>query len=244
MLDEWGIRGRTTRVWTGADVRMGFTSLMPLWPGVIAFAIAFAVTARSAGFSGIEILATSVLVFAGSAQVATVALYASGAAFIPIVLTTLLINLRHTLYGLSLSRWLPERSDPPKPLLAFFLTDESYGISTKAFLSGNGSARFLFGCSISLWVTWISSTVIGVLIGGAIPSIDSVGLDFVFPLTFVALLAPLLRSRIDLLVVAVAAGFMLTLGQFFSPGMVIVPIIAVAALTGVLAERKPRGTAA
>ena len=47
--------------------RAGFISMLPLWPGAIAFAIAFAISARSAGFSLLEAQALSMLVFAGSA---------------------------------------------------------------------------------------------------------------------------------------------------------------------------------
>ncbi|MEZ4571382.1 MAG: AzlC family ABC transporter permease [Thermomicrobiales bacterium] len=107
------------------DFRRGFIQMIPLWPGVVAFSIAYAIAARTAGFGPFEIVAMSALIFAGSAQVAAVALYASGAGFIPIVLTGLLLNVRHIFYGLSINRWLPERTTPPKPVLAFFLTDES-----------------------------------------------------------------------------------------------------------------------
>jgi 4-azaleucine resistance transporter AzlC len=232
-------RVRRLFAWTGVhpDVRRGFTAFVPLWPGVMAFAVAFAVAARSAGFSDLEILALSGLVFAGSAQVATVALYDSGAAFVPIVLTTLLINLRHTLYGLSLNRWLPERTRPPKPLLAFFLTDETYGLTMKAYLSGRGNVLFLFGASISLWAGFISATALGVLLGGALSSTERIGLDFVFPLTFVALLVPLLRTRVDFLVAVIAGSLMLLLDGLITGGLAIVLVILLAACVGALLDR-------
>jgi 4-azaleucine resistance transporter AzlC len=242
--DRHQLRGRVARAGVHSDIRRGFAAFVPLWPGVMAFAVAFAVAARSAGFSDVEILALSGLVFAGSAQVATVALYDAGAAFIPIVLATLLINLRHTLYGLSLDRWLPGRTRPPKPLLAFFLTDETYGLTLKAFLSGRGSVLFLFGASVSLWAAFISATALGVLLGGALPSTEKIGLDFVFPLTFVALLVPLLRTRVDFLVAAIAGGLMLLLDDLIPGGVTIVLVILLAATAGtVLGRGQPERTA-
>ena len=91
---------------TRAAFTRGFWALAPLWLGVVPFGLAYAVTARSAGLSLVETQALSVLVFAGSAQFSAVGLFAAGAAGLEIVLTTLLLNVRHVLYGLSLGREL------------------------------------------------------------------------------------------------------------------------------------------
>lgn len=211
--------------------------MFPLWPGVIAFAPAFAIAARSAGFSAPEVVAMSLFIFAGSAQVATVALYASGAGFIPIVLTASLLNLRHTFYGLSVSRWLPERTTPPKPLLAFFLTDESYGMTLRSLTTGHGGALHLFGASSSLWVIYIASTTVGALLGGKLPTADSAGLEFIFPLTFIALLIPLLRGRVEFTVALVAAVLMYLIDGLVPDGASIVLVILVAVGVGVLLDR-------
>ena len=220
-----------------ADFRRGFAALLPLWPGVLAFAIAFALAARAAGFSAPEAVALSLFVFAGSAQVATVALYAGGAGFIPIVLTGLLLNLRHTYYGLSLSRWLPERTTPPKALLAYFLTDESYGMTIRSFMAGRGGALYLFGASMSLWVVYIASTTVGAVLGGSLPWAHASSLEFIFPLTFIALLIPLLRSRVDFAVALVAAALMYLLDGLVPDGASIVLVILLAAGVGVLLDR-------
>ena len=225
------------------DFRRGFIALIPLWPGVIAFAVAFAIAAQTAGFTTLEVIALSLFVFAGSAQVATVALYASGAGIISIVLTSLLLNVRHTFYGLTINRWLPERSHPPKPFLAFFLTDESFGITIRSFLAGTGSAAYLFGASISLWISFVSSTIAGALIGGALPATDSIGLEFIFPLTFIALLIPLLRTRIDIAVAGLAGVLMYLFDGLVADGLSIVLVIAIAAFVGLLLDsRWPKAT--
>src|SRR5688572_33293507 len=89
-----------------AEMRRGFLAVAPLWPGDIAFGLAFALIARTSGFSGIETQALSMLVFAGSAQLAAVTLFADGAGVAAILLTVLVLNLRHVLYALSLDRLL------------------------------------------------------------------------------------------------------------------------------------------
>ncbi|MEZ4522388.1 MAG: AzlC family ABC transporter permease [Thermomicrobiales bacterium] len=211
------------------DFRRGFIQMIPLWPGVVAFSIAYAIAARTAGFGPFEIVAMSALIFAGSAQVAAVALYASGAGFIPIVLTGLLLNVRHIFYGLSINRWLPERTTPPKPVLAFFLTDESYGVSLRSFVAGRVSSLFLLGVSISLWIIYIPATAFGALVGDALPATERIGLEFIFPLTFVALLMPMLKTRVDVAVAIIAAALMFAIDGVVPDGASIVLVIALAA---------------
>src|SRR5262245_15747960 len=82
----------------------GFRAMAPLWLGVIPFGLAYAVTARGAGLSLLETQALSLFVFAGSAQVSAAGLFATAAGGFSIVLTTFLLNVRHVLYGLSLTR--------------------------------------------------------------------------------------------------------------------------------------------
>ena len=176
-----------------AEFWRGYRAMAPLWAGIGPFAIAFALAARAAGFSLAETQALSMVVFAGSAQFATVTLFAAGAGAAPIVLTALLLNLRHVLYGLSLAPYLGPRTRPPRPLLAFFVTDESYGLAIKECLAGRGGDAYLFGASLSLYGVFAASTLAGALLGTRLPDLTRLGLDFVFPLPFLALLLPLLR---------------------------------------------------
>ena len=65
------------------------------------------------GFSPIEAMAMSVIVFAGAAQFAAVGYVASGLAWPGIILLTALLNARHLLYSASLRPWLQRRATPP-----------------------------------------------------------------------------------------------------------------------------------
>ena len=65
---------------TDGAFRRGFLAMVPLWLGVVPFALAYAVTARRAGLSLVETQALSLFVFAGSAQFSAVGLFAAGAA--------------------------------------------------------------------------------------------------------------------------------------------------------------------
>lgn len=193
--------------------RSGFRALAPLWLGVIPFGIAYAVIARDAGLSLLETQALSVLVFAGSAQVSAAGLFARGAGGLEIVLTTLLLNARHVLYGVSLGRAIP-MTRRQRPVAAYFLTDEAYGV---AIASGARTFPFLLGAEISLFLTWNLATLAGGILGTAIPDPKKLGVDFVFPIAFLALLVPLVRRRTDL-VVAVFAGALAWVLAQWAPG--------------------------
>jgi len=175
--------------------------MAPLWLGVVPFALVYAVLAREAGLTLLETQALSVLVFAGSAQVSAVGLFGSGAAALEIVSTTFLLNVRHVLYGLSLGRRTP-LSRRQRPVAAYFLTDEAFGVVAA---SGERTFAFLLGAELSLFGMWNLATLGGAIAGSAITDPAELGIDLVFPLAFLALLVPLVRTRVELLV-AVASG--------------------------------------
>ena len=220
------------------EVRNGFVAVMPLWPGGIPFGITFAILARESGYSAFETQLMSLLVYAGSAQMAMVTLAAGGAGALAIVLTALTLNLRHILYGLSANRQIGVAERPRRSILAFFLTDESYGMTTRAWLAGRGSAAFMLGAGLSLYIEFNLSTLAGILFGSLLPDVERIGLDIIFPLWFLALLLPLLRTRRHLLVAAVAATIALLAGQTLSGGVTILLATVAAALTGVALERR------
>ena len=220
------------------DFPRGFLAALPLWPGVVPFGAAFAILARTAGFSGLETQAFSLLVFSGAAQVAAVTLSAGGAGTLAIVLTALMLNLRHVLYSLSLNPRLPQRTRPPRPILAFFLTDEAYGLTIRDALDGGGGVGFLLGAAFSLYGSFGLATLAGILLGGFLPDPQRIGLDFIFPLTFLALLLPLVRSRRQVLVAAVSGGAALLLSRFTDGGVTVLVATVLAAGLGALLDRR------
>ncbi|HEY7030928.1 MAG TPA: AzlC family ABC transporter permease [Thermomicrobiales bacterium] len=213
--------------------------MLPLWLGVVPFALAFAILARTSGFSTFETEALSILVFAGSAQLAFVGLARDGAGGAAILVAVVLLNLRHVLYGLSLNAHLPPRTRPPRQILAAGMTDESYGLTIRAHLSGRGSDGFFFGANLSLLVGFTIATLIGALVGSRLRAPDRLGLDMVFPLSFLALLLPLLRTRVDLTIALVSGGLALAMsrspwaaGLPSSPARSPVPVSASCSITG------------
>ena len=157
----------------------------------------------------------SLLVYAGGAQFTAVRLAGQGAAAGLLVVTAALINLRHVLYGLSLAPHLRTARPVLSAAAAFFLVDESYGLTQRASVEGRGGPAYLLGAGTALYLAWNLGTELGIAFSALLPDPRVIGLDLVFPLTFAALLAPLLRQTANRQVAAVA----------FAAGMIAVPAL-------------------
>lgn len=221
------------------QVRLGFLTALPLWVGALPFGVTFAVLARTAGFSALETQALSVLVLAGSAQLAIVTLFGGGAGAIAILATTLMLNLRHILYAISTQARIQPGDRPSRPILAHFLMDEAYGLATREYLKGRGSTAVLFGAGLSLAICFNVATFIGIAFGSMLPYPERIGLDFIFPLSFLALLLPFLRSRNAVLVAAFSAVTVLITRELMNPSVAFMLTVIVAVTLGTLLEQRP-----
>jgi len=150
----------------------------------------------------------SLLVHAGSAQFVALGMWniASGAA---IVLTTLVINLRHLLMGASMAPHLCGLSRPWQALLALWMSDESYAVAIAAYERGQGSRWYFLGANVGIYLAWTAGGLLGALLGTAIPDPGRYGLDLVFPLAFLGLLVSFLKDRISVAVALAAGGLAL-----------------------------------
>lgn len=194
----------------------GLLATLPLAPGVVAFGLLYGVMARQVGFSPWEAWAMSLIVHAGSAQFTALGMWQVANA-IPIILTTLVINLRHMLMGASVAPYLRGLSPLWKALLALWMSDESYALAIAEYERGHGSHRYFLGANVGIYLTWPTSGLVGALLGAAIPDPSRYGLDLVFPLAFLGLLTAFLKDRIGIAVAIVAGGLAL-LGTFLLPG--------------------------
>lgn len=212
--------------------RDGVIAVLPLMVGVVPFALVFGMSARAGGWSVVETQALSMLLFAGSAQLAVLSLAAGGAAGATIVVVVALLNLRHVLYGMALARWLPRDEPPARPLLAALVTDESFGLATREAVAGRPSAAFLWGSSVTLYALFAIFTLVGALLGNRIPDPSGLGLDIVFPLTFLALLLVVVRGWRDWLVAALSGALVVALRQVTDGGTALLGATVAAATIG------------
>lgn len=217
----------------------GVRATLPLELGAIPFGIIFGAVAVNAGLSSQAAAAMSAFVFAGSSQFVAAGLISSGAGIALIVLTTLIVNLRHALYAASLAphvKHLPQRWLLP---LGFWLTDESFLVVMERYQGSDSSAHkhwFYLGSALTMYTNWQIFTWIGIFAGQSIPNPLAWGLDFALPVTFIGMLVPTIRQRSVLVCVLVAAaGSLVFAGLPHKLGMIVTVLLA--AGVGVLAGR-------
>jgi len=188
-----------------AGVRAGVIASLPVTVSVFAYGLVFGLLARQTGMRFVDALLMSSLVYAGSAQFVALDLWASPLPIGALVLTTLIINLRHILMGAALRPWFGSLP----PILAygsmFFLVDENWALSMREFVRGGRNVGFFIGSGAAIFCAWVGATVSGFTIGSAIRDPAELGLDFAFTAVFIALLVGLWRGRKDFVPWLVAA---------------------------------------
>jgi predicted branched-subunit amino acid permease len=214
----------------------GYLALLPLWSGAIPAGIAFGVAARAAGLSVLETQVMSLVVFSAAGQIGAVSLLAGGASPPVLVGTVMALNAQLLLLGVAIGRQL-RLSLPQRLLAAWLLTDGAYGVSL-----GVGPLRLavLLGAGASMYSGWNIGTALGAVLGAVLPGPRAFGIDLVAPLSFLAVLVPLLRSRPMLLVAAAAGLAAFVLLRVAPGGVAVLGAGLVGCAVGAWATREPR----
>ena len=219
----------------------------PLQLGVIPFGMLYGIGALAAGMPVWLAQLTSMLVFAGAAQLVIVQMLGAAAGALPMGLTAVLLNLRHMLYSASVAehvRHLPRRW---RVALAYLLTDEAYAVAilryTRPAAADQEQAEpdlrhwYFLGCGLTLWGCWQLSTALGIAFGARIP--PEWDIDFAVPLTFIALLTLLVKERAGQAAALVAALAVLALAALpFRLGLVLAIVLGL--LAGAAVAREAR----
>ena len=96
---------------------------LPVLPGVLAFGAISGVAMVAAGMPNYQAMAMSVLVYAGSSQLAALQLLSSGSPHAIAILAAVVINLRFSIYSLSIATHLAAAVPRWRPLLSYLLSD-------------------------------------------------------------------------------------------------------------------------
>jgi 4-azaleucine resistance transporter AzlC len=229
------MRTAYSEFWSGAKAEL------PLLVGVTPFGMIFGVLALGAGIPPAATQAMSAVIFAGSAQFVVARLVGLGTPMLVIVLTGIVVNLRHALYSASVAPYLRSLHPVWKWLLAYLLTDEAYAVAITHYpqetdIDSTGMRHWYFlGAGLALWSTWQASTAAGIFLGTVIPA--SWSLDFTLALTFIALVVPGLKDR-AITMAALAAGVtaMLALEFPYKLGLIVAALVGV--LAGLWSEKR------
>ena len=191
-------------------------------------AASFGVVAQDAGLTALDAIVMSVIVFAGSAQFAAIAILGGGGTVAAAVGAAALMNSRFLPMGAALAPSLP--GGPLKRAAqGQVVVDASWALAARG--DGSFDRWLLFGASAIQYATWVGGTVIGALGGDAIGDPRALGLDAIYPAFFLALLITEMRGRRALAVGVAGAVIALALVPF-TPAGVPVLVASFAALAG------------
>ena len=162
--------------------RKAFPYTIPVLTGYLFIGIAFGVMYAEKGYSFLWAILMSLLVYAGSGQYLAVNFFTPGISFVQVIFMTLMVNIRHIFYGISLLDKFNQMGKK-RWYMIFGLTDETYSLlCTTKIPEGVEEEKFLFAISIMNQSYWVIGSAIGGLAGSFLP-FNSEGIDFAMPKT-------------------------------------------------------------
>ena len=177
--------------WKG--LRHGLPFLLVVAP----FSILFGVIATEAGLSVVQVMSFSVVVVAGAAQFTALQLMLDDAPTLIVLATALVVNLRMAMYSAALAPYLGAAPLWKRACMAYFNVDQTYALGQIEYDARPDQPMatkiaYFGGVSAALCPAWYAFTYVGAVAGGQIP--PEYALDFAVPITFLALIAPSLKT--------------------------------------------------
>lgn len=214
--------------------RDGFRAAIPYAIAGFVLSMSFGVLARDAGFSAVQAIVMSAIVFAGSAQFTALSVIAAGGSVGAAVTGAALMNSRFLPMGIALAPSLPGRA-LKRGAQGQAVVDSSWAMALED--DGRFDRWFMFGATAVQYLTWSSGTALGAFAEGI--DVERFGLDALYPTFFLALLIAELRSGRAKGAAALGALIALALVPFTPPGIPIL-VASLASLIG-LWRREPEG---
>lgn len=223
----------------------GVRVVAPALVALAAWGLVTGVATVKSGLTQWQAVGMSLLLFAGSAQLAALPLIAADAPIWVVLITTAVVNLRFVIFTAGLYPYFRHLPAGKRTMLGYVTGDVSFALSVSRWsaqpLPEQGSRErtwFYLGICSGTWIVWQVSSIAGIFLGGGIPG--SWGLDFVAILALVALVLPMIAGAPTIagaLVAAVVA--VLAAGAPLKLGLVLAVLagISVAVAVDVLLER-------
>ena len=212
------------------------TDAIGIGVSAVGFGFVYGLSAREAGFSIVEAMAMSTIVFAGAAQFAAVGYVASGLAWPGIILLTALLNARHLLYSAALAPWLREVPFARRAAMAHLLTDEAFALAISHFrrIGRTDQRGYWIGAFVATFIPWNLATLAGVVLGAQIADPARLGIDIIFPAAMIGLAVGLITGRRELVAAIVGGVVAVGVALATSPSIGIVTGGIVGPLVGLL----------
>lgn len=205
-----------------AAFRRAFPYTIPVLTGYLFIGIAFGVMYAEKGYSCWWAILMSLVVYAGSGQYLAVNFFVPGISFLQVIFMTLMVNIRHIFYGISLLERF-NRIGKKRWYMIFALTDETYSLLCTTKVPEDVDAeKFLFAISLLDQSYWVLGSFIGALAGMVIP-FNSEGIDFAMTSLFVVIFVEQWTERKNRIPELFGVGISLICLLIFGAGNFVLP---------------------
>ena len=203
-VDAYARTARHPLFWVGAREMAGISV------GLTAWSFMTGVAMIKSGMSITEAVLMSLLVFAGSAQLAAIPLIAAGAPLWVVLATAFCVNLRFVVFSLHLRDYFMFLPRLKRLYLGYFTGDVTYVLYTRRFpkpaeteTQRRAQMAYLWGGNVTNWLFWQTMSMLGIFLGNALPA--SWGLEFAGTLALLAVACSLATTQLRALSAIVAA---------------------------------------
>lgn len=202
-----------------------FKVSLPVLFGYIAIGIPFGLMLTGAGYPWWLAPIMSITMYAGAGQYVAVGLFASGVPLSAALLTMLMVNIRHIVYGLSLIEPL-KNTGKWKALIIFCLTDETYALLTGCSVPrGLNEGSFYGQIALFNYLYWITGGLMGAIAGTVIP-FSFAGIDFALTALFIVLLMDQIQKTKNIIPPLIGGVCAVTALVLFGPDNMLIAALA------------------
>ncbi|MBU6381725.1 MAG: branched-chain amino acid ABC transporter permease [Betaproteobacteria bacterium] len=157
--------------------RAGLNDMAAIVPGIAAWGLMTGVAMAKSGMPWSESVLMALIVFAGSAQLAAIPLFAADAPMWVILATSFCVNLRFLVFSAHLREYMMMLPRAERMLSGYLTADLTYVQFVQRFAQGPGADRermleqqaYLAAHGGLNWLSWVLSNLAGVFLASWIP---------------------------------------------------------------------------
>lgn len=182
----------------------GLRDGIPIALGYFSVSFGFGIFCINLGLSVLAAAGISLTNLTSAGQVAGVGIIAAGGTLIEMVMTQLVINLRYSLFAISLSQKLDSSFTTPHRIAASFgITDEIFAVTYAQ--EGKVKPAYMYGVILISALGWVGGTALGAAMGQILPEMVSSAMGIMLYCMFLAIFVPPARKDRGVLMAVIVA---------------------------------------
>ena len=194
------------------DFIKGIKDGIPICLGYLSVSFGFGILAVGLGLSILSAVGISLTNLTSAGQVAGVGIIAAGGSLLEMALTQLVINIRYSLMGISLSQKLDGSFNTFHRMVASFgITDEIFAVAVSQKYV---SPFYMYGLTVISALGWVLGTFLGAAAGNILPSSISSAMGIVLYGMFLATIIPPAKKEKGVLAAVLAAAALSIVFEF------------------------------